>query len=539
MSFTGPLSIITLVPLLSGLILLVLPNVLPNDVSLRMKASVRNVAIGLSSAIFLLTTLIFVGTIGQIDWLSIGMGDYVLETEDPVWLIESIGVTWHLGTDALSFPMIWLTTLLIPISMLVQWDAEDGHSFHSLLLIMEGALIGVFVSLDLFVFYIFWELTLVPMFFLIMIWGGEDRKYASMKFFIYTFTASVLMLVGILVMYFNTVADPNYAGTLTGHHFNLVLMTEQSRVDGLITSEGLRHFVWLLLLIGFATKMPSVPVHTWLPDAHVQAPTAGSMLLAGVMLKMGAYGFLRIAVAMFPESTLTFVPLLVFLGMASLVYGAVVCLGQTNLKRMVAYSSVSHMGLIFLGIATMQPLGFAGALFMMFAHGIISPLLFAVAGSFKHHYHTLEIGSMRGIAHHSPFLAGHMMLGWMGSLGLPLLAGFVAEVAIMIAFWMTFGWWVLLPALTLIFTALYYLTSMQKMIFESDDPHIGKLPDTMHDEEPRDVTWHENAGMFVLGALTILFGILPFIFWDMMSAWSTEFIQTYLVHAMNMLEASP
>ena len=225
MSFTGPLSIITLVPLLSGLILLVLPNVLPNDVSMRMKASVRNVAIGLSSAIFLLTTLIFVGTIGQIDWLSIGMGDYVLETEDPVWLIESIGVTWHLGTDALSFPMIWLTTLLIPISMLVQWDAEDGHSFHSLLLIMEGALIGVFVSLDLFVFYIFWELTLVPMFFLIMIWGGEDRKYASMKFFIYTFTASVLMLVGILVMYFNTVADPNYAGTLTGHHFNLVLMT--------------------------------------------------------------------------------------------------------------------------------------------------------------------------------------------------------------------------------------------------------------------------------------------------------------------------
>ena len=176
---------------------------------------------------------------------------------------------------------------------------------------------------------------------------------------------------------------------------------------------------------------------------------------------------------------------------------------------------------------------------MMFAHGIISPLLFAVAGSFKHHYHTLEIGSMRGIAHHSPFLAGHMMLGWMGSLGLPLLAGFVAEVAIMIAFWMTFGWWVLLPALTLIFTALYYLTSMQKMIFESDDPHKGKLPDTMHDEEPRDVTWHENAGMFVLGALTILFGILPFIFWDMMSAWSTEFIQTYLVHAMNMLEASP
>ena len=539
MTFTGELSVITLVPLLSGLILLVLPNVLPRNISLKMQPSVRNVCIGISTALFLLTTLIFIGTVGDIDWMLNDFKSFKLQTENPPILIKSIGVTWHLGTDALSFPMIWLTTLLIPISMLVQWDVENSHRFHALLLLMEGALIGVFVSLDLFIFYVFWELTLVPMFFLIMMWGGDDRKYASMKFFIYTFTASVLMLIGILVMYFNTNPDPIYSGTLTGHHFNLALMTEQARIEGLIESEGLRHLVWLLLLVGFATKMPSVPVHTWLPDAHVQAPTAGSMLLAGVMLKMGAYGFLRVAVAIFPESTLTFVPLLVFLGMASLVYGAVVCLGQTNLKRMVAYSSVSHMGLIFLGIATMQPIGFAGALFMMFAHGIISPLLFAVAGSFKHHYHTLEIGSMRGIAHHSPFLAGHMMLGWMGSLGLPLLAGFVAEVAIMIGFWMAFGWWVLLPALTLILTALYYLTSMQKMIFESNHPHQGILPETLHGEEPRDVNWHENAGMFILGALTILFGILPFIFWDMMSVWSTDFIQTYLVAAMNALEASP
>ena len=539
MTFTGELSVITLVPLLSGLILLVLPNVLPSNISVKMQPSVRNVCIGISTALFLLTTLIFIGTVGDIDWMLNDFKSFKLQTENPPILIKSIGVTWHLGTDALSFPMIWLTTLLIPISMLVQWDVENSHRFHALLLLMEGALIGVFVSLDLFIFYVFWELTLVPMFFLIMMWGGDDRKYASMKFFIYTFTASVLMLIGILVMYFNTNPDPIYSGTLTGHHFNLALMTEQARIEGLIESEGLRHLVWLLLLVGFATKMPSVPVHTWLPDAHVQAPTAGSMLLAGVMLKMGAYGFLRVAVAIFPESTLTFVPLLVFLGMASLVYGAIVCLGQTNLKRMVAYSSVSHMGLIFLGIATMQPIGFAGALFMMFAHGIISPLLFAVAGSFKHHYHTLEIGSMRGIAHHSPFLAGHMMLGWMGSLGLPLLAGFVAEVAIMIGFWMAFGWWVLLPALTLIFTALYYLTSMQKMIFESNHPHQGILPETLHGEEPRDVNWHENAGMFILGALTILFGILPFIFWDMMSVWSTDFIQTYLVAAMNALEASP
>jgi NADH-quinone oxidoreductase subunit M len=169
---------------------------------------------------------------------------------------------------------------------------------------------------------------------------------------------------------------------------------------------------------------------------------------------------------------------------------------------------------------------------MMFAHGIISPLLFAVAGAFKHHYHTLEIGSMRGIAHHSPWLSGHMMLGWMASLGLPLLAGFVAEVAILIAFWMTFGWLVLLPALTLIITAAYYITSMQRTIFESNDPHQGILPETLHGEGPRDITWHENAGMFVLAAFIVLFGILPFIFWDMMSDWSSEMVLGVLKDAM-------
>ena len=523
-----PLSVITLLPLAAGLILLVMPQILPGDSADGLRRVSRNISMGVALAIATITTMLFVGEIGNIDWTNITQGGYVLENE-AVSLIPSIGVSWKVGADALSFPMIWLTAILIPVSMLVEWDAKRGHLFHPLLLIMESALIGVFVALDLFVFYVFWELTLIPMFLLILVWGGEDRRYAAMKFFIYTFTASVFMLVGILVMYFHT--DPiSGLGDLSGHHFDLVAMTAQ---ENLIPSEGLRHFVWFLLLIGFATKMPSVPVHTWLPDAHVQAPTAGSMLLAGVMLKMGAYGFLRISVTIFPESTVVFIPLLIVLGMVSLVYGAWVCMGQTNLKRMVAYSSVSHMGLIFLGIATMQPLGIAGALFMMLAHGIISPLLFAVAGAFKHHYHTLEIGSMRGMAHHSPWLAGHMMFGWMASLGLPLLAGFVAEVTILIAFWMSYGWLVLLPALTLIVTAAYYLNSMQRTIFESNDPHRGDLPDSLHGEEPSDITWHENIGMFVLAGMTVLFGIMPFIFWDMMSDWSSGFVLDTMVEAMH------
>ncbi|OUX25533.1 MAG: dehydrogenase [Candidatus Poseidoniales archaeon] len=532
------LEILTLTPLAAGFMLLFLHEIVPNQTKEKATELIRYANLGIAIILFLLATQIGFET----DWIDTwaagnfgGQNAYVLEST-PVSLISSIGVTWHIGIDALSFPMVWLTTLLIPLSMLVQWDAEKGAQFHSLILIMEGALLGVFVVLDLFLFYAFWELTLVPMFFLILVWGGSDRRYAAMKFFIYTFSASILMLIGILIVYFHSAPAGNFTGTLTGHHFDMIALMQQST---LIDSAGLRMVVFLLLLVGFATKMPSVPVHTWLPDAHVQAPTAGSMLLAGVMLKMGAYGFLRIAVSFFPQETVAMIPLLVFLGMASLFYGAWVCLGQTNLKRMVAYSSVSHMGLIFLGIATMQPLGIAGALFMMFAHGLISPLLFAVCGSFKHHYHTLEIGSMRGLAHHSPFMAGHMMLGWMASLGLPLLAGFVAEVAIMIAFWMTFGWWVLIPALTLILTAGYYLWSMQRTIFEGSDPHRGILPDTMHGEEPRDITWHENVGMFILGGLAILFGILPAIFFDMMSNWSSGLVSEILIDALTQLEVTP
>jgi len=276
---SDPLTFITLTPIFVGLALLILPHIAPASMADYTRKIARSLSMAIAVAIFAITTMLFLGQIGNIDWLNIMQGEYVFQNEAVV-LIGEIGVRWTVGVDALSFPMVWLTALLIPVSMLVEWDAKKGHLFHPLILVMEGALIGVFVVLDLFVFYVFWELTLM-MFFLILVWGGNDRRYASMKFFIYTFTASVLMLIGILVMYFHT--DPiSGLGSLTDHHFDLVSMTAQASGNGLIAGEGLRHFVWLLLLIGFATKMPSVPVHTWLPDAHVQAPTAGSMLLAGV-----------------------------------------------------------------------------------------------------------------------------------------------------------------------------------------------------------------------------------------------------------------
>ena len=518
----NPLTVLTLLPI-TGSLLLMLVHWMGNDERREMLSNpIRYTNLGLALLMFALATLI-----GLEEKFGLAWGEYLYQnceigavSTGSCTLISSIGVSWHVGVDALSYPMVWLTTLLIPITMIVEWDAKKGAYFHSLILMMEGALIGVFVSLDLFVFYVFWELTLIPMFFLILLWGGDDRRYAAQKFFIYTFAASVFMLAGILVMYFNN--DASWVGNITGKSFDFVLMDTSTNF---IATEGLRSVVFLLMLIGFATKMPSVPVHTWLPEAHVQAPTAGSMLLAGVMLKMGAYGFLRLGVTLFPDQVIEFQTLLIVLGMVSLVYGAVVCLGQMNLKRMVAYSSVSHMGLIFLGIATLQPLGIAGAMFMMFAHGIISPLLFAVCGSFKHHYHTLEIDSMRGLAHHSPWMSAHMMVGWMGSLGLPLMAGFVAEVAGLIAFYIAFGWWVLLPAVTLIVTATYYLWSMQRTIFEGDGE--AQLPPTMHGDEPRDITWHENTGMLVLGVLAVIYGIYPDFFgmFEMMSDWATLLVE--------------
>ena len=383
---------------------------------------------------------------------------------------------------------------------------------------------GVFVSLDLFMFYIFWELTLIPMFFLILKWGGKERRYAAQKFFIYTFTASVVMLLGLITVYFlqEPAAATGAAGDFTGRSFDLVALTSIANDvhanGGIFLGKTMQSVLFVMLMLGFLVKLPAAPFHTWLPDAHVQAPTGGSMLLAGVMLKMGAYGMFRIPIALFPHAVETFQFVIMLFGFVSLVYGAIVCLGQTNLKKMVAYSSVSHMGVILLGIASQQPIGYAAALFMMFAHGIISPMLFAVCGAFKHHYHSMEIGAMRGMAKHSPWIATSMMFGWMASLGLPLLAGFVAEFLLLVAYWAAFGWWILGPGLALAITAAYYLWSMQRTIFEGGDE--TQPPATLEGKPIPDLDQSEKVAMLILAVATILFGIFPFLALDMMDAYT-------------------
>jgi len=370
------------------------------------------------------------------------------------------------------------------------------------------------------------------MFFLILMWGGADRKYASQKFFIYTFTASVVMLLGLITLYF--FQDPgnplDYAGSMTGRSFDIPTITQHALAENSngnwYLGANIQKVLFAMLMLGFLVKLPAVPFHTWLPDAHVQAPTGGSMLLAGVMLKMGAYGMFRLPISLFPHALEYFQLALMIIGMVSLVWGAIVCLGQTNLKKMVAYSSVSHMGVILIGIATMQPMGWAAALFMMFAHGIISPMLFAVCGAFKHHYHSMEIGAMRGMAKHSPWIATSMMFAWMASLGLPLLAGFVAELMMFIALWYFIdanGWsvfWMVGPALVLALTAAYYLWSMQRTIFEGGDE--TQPPASLHGEPVPDLASPEKLAMLILAAFTILFGVMPWIGLDMMHDWTKQ-----------------
>ena len=312
-----------------------------------------------------LATTLFTFIISLVVFVQSGSGSGFRLMEEYEWA-PNLGVSLLLGVDGLSSPLVLLTGIIGPLTVVFSWhEKEKPALFFSLLLVMQTALYGVFITLDYFVFYIFWEVVLIPMFFLIAIWGGDNRRYASIKFFIYTFTASVIMLVGFMALYFE-------AGV---NSFSMIDIANNS--SGF--SREFQIWVFAALFIGFAVKIPSVPWHTWLPDAHVQAPTAGSILLAGVMLKMGLYGLMRAALPPLPIGAEVFVPLMVALAIISILYGAVLSLGQTDLKKLVAYSSVSHMGVALLGVATMTELGFAGAVFMMFAHGILSPAMFMVA----------------------------------------------------------------------------------------------------------------------------------------------------------------
>jgi NADH-quinone oxidoreductase subunit M len=422
--------------------------------------------------------------------------------EEAAW-IPQINVFYRLGVDELSFSLVLLTSILVPLSMIFSWDEKKRvPEFYALLLLMETTMLGVFLSLDFFLFFLFWELQLVPMYFLIAIWGGPRRRYASIKFFLYTQAASLLVLLGIFVFYF-------YMGAGVDA-FNMIAIIE----TGPIPIGVVQNLLFVALLIGFGTKLPMFPLHTWLPDAHVEAPTAGSVLLAGVLLKMGGYGLIRVNVQMIPEASTELFWVFAVVGTISILYGAIVSLAQDDLKRLVANSSISHMGLVMLGIGASMHAFNSGAPGVMGISGAI----FQLAGSVLHRLGTRNISELGGIMNRMPLLAGFIITAFLASLGLPGLVGFVAEFTVFLGTYEAFGLWVLLPILTVVLTAAYYLYAVQRAVHGPFREELG---------EPRDITLYEVLPLAVLAVLFALFGIFPALLMDLFNTWTTSFFQAF------------
>jgi NADH-quinone oxidoreductase subunit M len=424
--------------------------------------------------------------------------------------ISVINAHYHVGIDGISLPLFELTLLLSFLCAIYTWRflPEPGRpkAFLALVMLLETGMAGTFIAFDLVLFFVFWELVLVPMYFLIGVWGSANRQYASIKFFLYTLFGSVFMLLAFLAMYFNS--NP--------HTFDLVQLQQ---LGGGQFSSSLQMIIFAGVFLGFAIKVPMWPFHTWLPDAHTEAPTVGSVLLAGIMLKMGTYGFVRIALPVLPDAARRWAPAIGILAVIAIVYASLCCLAQTDLKRLIAFSSVGHMGFVMLGIATLTPIGINAAIFGMVAHGVITGMLFFEVGSIYDRYHTRQIADIGGgMAQKIPLMAGLFAFTAIASLGLPGLAGFWGEVMALLSSYspatVLAGSWSALFRTLMVFggigtllTAAYFLWTLQRV-------NMGTLPETWQDRPFPDVTGLEILSWAPLLAGIVVLGLYPKIVLD-------------------------
>ena len=402
--------------------------------------------------------------------------------EQHVWYQS---ISYKLGIDGLSLPLILLTTFLTPICLLASWNSIHTRvtEYVVAFLVLETFMIGVFTALDLVLFYIFFEAGLIPMFLIIGIWGGKEKIYAAFKFFLYTLLGSLLMLVAVVYMYI----------TAGSSDFEVL---EKFAFDPHVQT-----WLWLAFMASFAVKLPMWPVHTWLPDAHVQAPTAGSVILAGVLLKMGGYGFLRFSLPMFPDASHLFQPAMFALAVIAIVYTSLVAWRQTDMKKLIAYSSVAHMGFVTLGVFSFTEVGVQGAIFQMISHGFISAALFLIVGVVYDRMHTREIAAYGGLVHKMPVYATLFMLFTMANVGLPGTSGFIGEILTMVGGFQASTWAAAGAALGVIFSAVYMLTLYRRTVFgQITNPDLNGL---------KDMNRIELVTIVPLALLTLLFGVAP------------------------------
>jgi NADH-quinone oxidoreductase subunit M len=428
---------------------------------------------------------------------------------DVAWFGEW-GIHYRLGMDGISLFMVLLTTLLLPLMVLGSWTyiRERERGFYASLLALTTGVVGVFVALDMFLFYVFWEMMLIPMYFLIGLWGGKERVYAAIKFFLYTAVGSLLMLVAILYLWYKVQTGPTGAPSFSYFDFLQTQLTLREQT-----------FLFLAFALAFAIKVPVFPFHTWLPHAHVQAPTAGSVILAGVLLKMGTYGFIRFALPLFPDAardprTVTWA---MVLGLIGILYAAMVAAVQPNAKKLVAYTSVAHLGFVVLGIFAFNIQGMQGALLVMIGHGLSTPMLFFLLGMLYERRHSYEIDDFGGLAASLPVFATMLVFAAMASIGLPGTAGFASEFLVLVGAFLAAPWMALIAALGVIFAAYYMLPMVQRMLFNPlSKPENRGIPD---------LNAREIGLLAPLVVLIILLGFYPKPFLDRMEPAATRVLQ--------------
>ena len=459
---------------------------------------VRNFAAAIALAELALSLFVFFG-------YDISGDRFQLIDRATDWIpVESFKVEYFLGVDGLSAPMVLLTGLLGLAAVFASLGIRQRvREYFVWLLVLQTAVMGVFTALDFLLFFVLWELELVPMYFLISIWGSGRKEYSAMKFLIFTFLGSAFMLVGILALFFST--DP--------HTFDMTRLPEEIQAATLIAPAGV---IFTLLFIAFAVKLPVWPVHTWLPDAHTDAPTAVSVLLAGVLLKMGGYGMIRVSVEMFPDVIVDAARVLAIFGVVNVLYGAMVTLRQTDLKRLVAFSSISHMGYVLIGISsiagvagTVSPVGLTGASMQMFTHGTITGLLFLLVGMVYDKAHTRYVPDLGGLATRMPVVATAFLVAGLASLGLPGTSGFVSEALVFLGTFPVWGWETALGAFGIVITAGYILWMLQRSLF---GPRIERF------QNVRDATPVEMVPILLLVVAILVIGIYPALVSDVFTA---------------------